>query len=264
MQGTFLRKYGVETTVDFTLFETDGVDFKVDAVHASGDTKVMKDEGAEANTSNGFVDRGQGYSITLTATEMQAARAVVYIVDQATKAWLDTSIVIETYGNASAMHAFDLDTPLASQTVGTCTTNTDMRGTDSALLASSAPTNFGDLAITVTTGKVTVGTNDDKTGYSISGTKTTLDALNDVSTSQVNAEVLDVLTVDTFAEPAQATPSNTPTIADMCNQLFRKIVKDKVTATATSEKVFMNDGSTVRYQRAISDDSTTTTKGAAA
>lgn len=70
----------------------------------------------------------------------------------------------------------------------TVTTNTDMRGTDSALLASSAPANFGDLAITVTTGRVTVGTNADKAGYSISGTKTTLDALNDVSTAQVNAE----------------------------------------------------------------------------
>jgi hypothetical protein len=36
--------------------------------------------------------------------------------------------------------------------VDTTTTNTDMRGTDSALLASSAPTNFGDLSITATTG----------------------------------------------------------------------------------------------------------------
>lgn len=70
----------------------------------------------------------------------------------------------------------------------TVTTNTDMRGTDSALLAASAPTNFGDMAITVTTGQVTVGTNNDKTGYSISGTKTTLDALNDVSTADVNAQ----------------------------------------------------------------------------
>lgn len=72
--------------------------------------------------------------------------------------------------------------------VDTTTTNTDMRGTDSALLASSAPTNFSDLAITVTTGQVTVGTNNDKTGYSISGTKTTLDALNDVSAADVNAQ----------------------------------------------------------------------------
>lgn len=69
--------------------------------------------------------------------------------------------------------------------VNTCTTNTDMRGTDSALLAASTPANFGDLAITVTTGRVTVGTNNDKAGYSISGTKTTLDALNDIAATAI-------------------------------------------------------------------------------
>ena len=42
-----------------------------------------------------------------------------------------------------------------------------MRGTDNALLAASAPANFADLAITATTGKVTVGTNDDKLGYGL-------------------------------------------------------------------------------------------------
>ena len=54
-------------------------------------------------------------------------------------------------------------------TIGTVTTNTDMRGTNNALLAASAPANFGDLAITATTGRVTVGTNNDKGGYSLSG-----------------------------------------------------------------------------------------------
>lgn len=45
---------------------------------------------------------------------------------------------------------------------------------------------------TITGGTVT--TNSDKTGYSISGTKTTLDALNDVSAAQVNSEVDAALT----------------------------------------------------------------------
>ncbi len=40
--------------------------------------------------------------------------------------------------------------------VDTTTTNTDMVGTDNALLASAAPTNFGDLSISVTTGLVDV------------------------------------------------------------------------------------------------------------
>jgi len=83
-------------------------------------------------------------------------------------------------------------------TVATTTTNTDMRGTDNAFLAASAPANFGSLGINAsghllrtvlndttttnadmvsvsglstfdpTTQSVTVGTNNDKTGYALS------------------------------------------------------------------------------------------------
>ena len=45
MAQHYLRKYGVQTTVNFELFEADGIDLRTDAAHASGDTKVMKDEG---------------------------------------------------------------------------------------------------------------------------------------------------------------------------------------------------------------------------
>lgn len=108
-QGPFLRKYGVQATINFVLFEVDGVDFRVDAADGGSDCTVMKDEGAEATATNDFADEGKGYSLVLTATEMQAARIVVYVVDSATKAWLDEQIVIETYGHASAQHAMDLD-----------------------------------------------------------------------------------------------------------------------------------------------------------
>ena len=116
MASPYLRKYGAAATINFELFEVDGVDFRIDAVHASGDTVIMKDEGTEANTTNAFTDEGTGYSIVLTATEMQAARIVIYIIDQtATKVWLDRTLIIETYGNASAQHAFDLNTIGAAQ-----------------------------------------------------------------------------------------------------------------------------------------------------
>ncbi len=109
MQGVHMRKYGASATINFELYNTDGVNFNVAAVHALGDTKVMTDEGVEANTTNAFTDEGQGYSIVLTATEMQAARIVLYVVDQGAKAWLDKAVVIETYGHASAQHAMDFD-----------------------------------------------------------------------------------------------------------------------------------------------------------
>jgi hypothetical protein len=115
MQGPFLREYGVATVVDFQLFEVDGVDFKVNAVHAAGDTVLMKDEGTQAGTANGFVDRGKGYSIALSAAELEAQRVVVYVADvSGTKVWLDDAIVIETYGHASAMHeTFPVDISVA-------------------------------------------------------------------------------------------------------------------------------------------------------
>lgn len=112
----FSRKYGVQTTLHFVLYEVDGVDFRVDAVDAGSDCNIMKDEGAETTCVNDFVDRGTGYSLVVTATEMEAAEILIYVVDSATKVWLDEPLKIETYGNASAMHAFDLDTASSAQT----------------------------------------------------------------------------------------------------------------------------------------------------
>lgn len=68
------------------------------------------------------------------------------------------------------------------------------------------PSNFGSLAITGG-GAVTAGTVSDKTGYSISGTKQTLDALNDVSAADVNAQC------DTaISDAALATAANLATV----------------------------------------------------
>lgn len=141
MQGPFLRKYGVEAVINFQLYETDGASFKVDAVHAAGDSVIMKDEGAEANTANAFVDEGTGYSLTLSAAELTAARVVVYVADQTSPAvWIDEAIVVETYGHASAMHAFDLDT--ATQGVDVVSISGDTTAADNAELAFDG-TGFG-------------------------------------------------------------------------------------------------------------------------
>jgi len=108
-QGVHLRKYGVETTVDFELYEVDGVDLRTDWSPAQADCEIMKDEGASTMCDNTATDEGSTYSLVLTATEMEYARGVLKIVDAATKVFLDKVIIIETYGNASAMHAMDFD-----------------------------------------------------------------------------------------------------------------------------------------------------------
>lgn len=103
-QSTHLREYGVETTINFELYEVDGVDFRVNAVDAGGDCSIMTDEEAEVVCDNDFTDEGTGYSLVVSAGEMSGARIIVYIVDSATKVWLDKAIILETYGHALAMH----------------------------------------------------------------------------------------------------------------------------------------------------------------
>lgn len=167
--------------------------------------------------ANGRVDVGSwlGTAVTTSSTSSKPEVDVYSISDDATAA---NNAELDYDGTGYAK---------SNSTIGTCTTNTDMRGTDSALLASSAPTNFGDLAITVTTGKVTVGTNDDKTGYSISGAKTTLDALNDVSTADVNTQCDSAIETYGLDHLLAASVAGTDVVD---NSIIAKIVSSSATA----------------------------------
>lgn len=167
--------------------------------------------------ANGRVDVGSwlGTAVTTSSTSSKPEVDVYSISDDATAA------------NNAELDYDGTGYDKSNSTIGTCTANTDMRGTDSALLASSAPTNFGDLAITVTTGKVTVGTNDDKTGYSISGAKTTLDALNDVSTADVNTQCDSAIETYGLDHLLAASVAGTDVVD---NSIIAKIVSSSATA----------------------------------
>ncbi len=100
------RKYGEATTITFPLIDFGATDFEAGVTIAVGDAKISKDEGAFANVgaSDLFVAVANGqYKLAITATQMQAARIVIHIIDQtATKEWEDQEIIIETYGHDSA------------------------------------------------------------------------------------------------------------------------------------------------------------------
>jgi hypothetical protein len=91
------------------------------------------------------------------------------------------------------------------------------------------------------------------TGYVV------LRTVNLVTTAQVNAEVLDVLSVDTFAE-LTAPPAATSSLKDKITWLFM-YARNKVTQTATQRKVYRDDTTTVAGTSATSDNGTTFTKG---
>lgn len=104
----FLAKYNTQTTFYFPMVKRGAIDLAASAdwTPASGDTKISKDGGDFANTTNNPAVVGGtgsvGWKLTLTATELQASDVIVQIVDSATKAVEDQYLIIYTYGNGSA------------------------------------------------------------------------------------------------------------------------------------------------------------------
>lgn len=125
----FLRKYGTGCTIEVPVIKVSTDDFAVGAdwTPAAGDVKISKNGGAAANiaTLPTALTMGNGatWQFVLSATEMQAARVAITVVDAATKAVKDQQINLLTFGNASAGIVFDVST--ATPTVDATKLNGD-------------------------------------------------------------------------------------------------------------------------------------------
>lgn len=126
----------------------------------------------------------------------------------------------------------------------------------SRLASASAPLNFSDLAISATTGLVSVGTNNDKSGYTISGTKQTLDDLQDVAATQIvsnGAITTNAGAVSTVTNVSNLVTSNVTQIsgdslaADNLKDTFNGVgfVNDNAPATQSQLSGLANVGSAV-------------------
>jgi len=74
--------------------------------------------------------------------------------------------------------------------------------------------------------------------------------------AQVNTEVLDVLNVDTFAEPAQGAPAATTTLVNKIGYIY-KFLRNRKTATSSLINIYNDDATTVDHKRTVSDNGTT-------
>ncbi len=112
-------KYGATKDVYFEIYEVDGVDLRTNWTPAAADCQISTDGGAFANSDNIAVVAPTGtglYKVVLSVSEMTGKVAIIKLVDAATKVFLDRVIKVETYGNASAQHPFDLGTASVAQT----------------------------------------------------------------------------------------------------------------------------------------------------
>lgn len=78
--------------------------------------------------------------------------------------------------------------------------------------------------------------------------------------ADVNAEVVDAVNVDTYAEPAQGAPGATISLAAKIGFLY-KFLRNKTTQTSTTFSVYADDAATVDQKAAVSDDGVTFSKG---
>lgn len=185
---------------------TDGI--TPETGEAGGQPQISKNGGAFANTSATLTAIGNGaYYVELIATELDTLGfAIVRFKSAATAEFqvvvqvipfdpydaadlgltnLDATVSSRLAASAAPTNFGDLAITASTGRV-TVGTNNDKAG---YALTQAFPTNFADMAITVTTGLVSVGTNNDKSGYTIAGTINDLDTLENISAADVNAQV---------------------------------------------------------------------------
>lgn len=77
--------------------------------------------------------------------------------------------------------------------------------------------------------------------------------------ADVNAEVVDTLNIDTYAEPAQGAPGATISLAAKINYLY-KSWRNRKTQTATTWSLYNDDATTVDHKSTVADDGVTASK----
>ena len=93
-----LGTFGIQSTFYFPLIDNGALNLAVSADYtpAAADCRLSKDGSSWAQATNTIADEAEGWSITLTAAEMRATRIHVNIIDAATKAIEDQSLIIHT------------------------------------------------------------------------------------------------------------------------------------------------------------------------
>ncbi len=239
----------------------DGVTIYAGAV-ANTDIKLMKNGAAFVNkNSGGGTSRGNGeYAVTWDATDTDTVGELKYSVlisgclPHSGTYQVQVAVVYDALHGASATGFMDATAVAAAVLNAVASTyNTALTIGNKINAAASA----GDPWVTPLPGAYGAGTAGKIIGDNVNATISSR-----ATPAQVNTEMLDALTVDTYAEPGQLTPPSTASIKDKIGYLHKK-ERNKNTQTATEGKLYTAGGATVDQKWTVSDDGTTFTKGEA-
>jgi len=154
----------------------------------------------------------------------------------------------------------------SASTIGACTTNTDMRGTDGAnttvpdaagtAAALHATTDGKVDAVQSTADDIETDTQDLQTQIGTAGAGLTdLGGMSAAMKAEVNAEAKDVIATDTIAELGVGVPAATPTLENAIMLIYMAL-RNRMDNTANFSEVH-NDANGVIAKAALSDDGTT-------
>lgn len=138
--SAILVKYGAATTIYFPLISFNSVSFTSTASLTTADSKISKNGAAFTTTSNAVASVGSyGYSLTLTTGDTTCLRAMIVMHHTAASpTFEDTMILLDTYGNASAQHVFDLSVANQSVIASAGTVTIGASGLSSGAVAAGA------------------------------------------------------------------------------------------------------------------------------
>ena len=268
----------------YVLLDTDGIDFdSITGIH--GFSIDLAD-----NTDAGFYAVGSWYHVVVSAITVDAQAvsfvAAAFRIVSATRGMSGTALpdaAADAAGGLPISDAggLDLDTQIGTDIDAVLADTNELQGDwtnggrldliiDAILVDTGTtiddlvddlesrlgtPSDLGSGA-TVAANLVDIEAQTDDIGTAGAGL-TDLGGMSTGMKAEVNAEALDVLNTDTFAEPS-GVPGATVTLAAKLGFLYMAL-RNKITVTAT-KKTFFDDGDAAEWEKDLSDDGTTYTE----
>ena len=278
---------------------TDGVTAETGLTIANTDIRLSANGGnmAAKNSGGGTHDEAGWYTITLDATDTATVGRlqVSVAVSGALPVWAEFQVLEEAiydaligasatgllpanvtqFGGSAGTFASGVPAVNATQISGDGTAADNLEaaldGTGGVTISAALTGNItGNLSgsvgsvtgavgsVTGAVGSVTgaVGSVTGNVGGNVTGSVGSLDAQ---AKADVNAEVLDVLNVDTYSEPGQGAPTATPTIRLMVHYLY-KWTRNKKDNNGSTTQFYADDATTVDHKQTTSAAAGTVTK----
>lgn len=227
---------------------TDAVTPETGVTLAGADqAEVLKANGAATSAMAGTFAAVTGadgwYDYTVAAGDVDTVGEVVFVVQ-------DADVCLPVFVRGQVVEEAVYDAMYAASATGPAQAGDAMDLITDAVDATSVATGAIDAdaiaADAITSAKIAAGAiakGDQLTG------------LNDLSSAQVNTEVVDALFTDTISELSQGAPAATPTIATALMLLYM-MVRNKLDVTSSVLEVH-NDAGTVICKKALTDDGST-------